>query len=133
MPVRHTTRSGLETRAQFSFSTTRPAPSTMGIVSKLADLATARKRKGASISFASAERDAVPDDGTDHQRDCKPAQEADGKEVWPVHRPDHDLKSKHTHRLEGVLWPECLSRDRKVRERFLLKPFGRPWTGFSGG
>jgi hypothetical protein len=66
VPVRHTTRGGLETRAQFSFSTTRPALSTLGIVSELADLATARTRKGALISFASAERDAVPDDGTDH-------------------------------------------------------------------
>jgi Uncharacterised nucleotidyltransferase len=33
-----------------------------------------------------------------------------------VHRPDHGSKSKHTHRPEGVLWLECLSRDRKVRE-----------------
>jgi len=52
---------------------------------------------------ATAERDAVPDDGTDHKRNGKPAEEADGEEMRPVHSADHRSESKHRHRPEGVI------------------------------
>jgi hypothetical protein len=104
VPVGDTASGRLETLAQFTFSTTRPAVSTKGIVSKLADLATARERRGALVRFArSAERDAVTDDGTDHQRNGKPAAEADGDQVRPDHPSDHLSESNHTHRPEGVI------------------------------
>jgi Uncharacterised nucleotidyltransferase len=53
----------------------------------------------------------VADDGTDGERNGKPAKETDRENLWPAHRSDHCQECKHAHRPEGVPWSECWSAD----------------------